>query len=174
MSPPPIAFVLFARLCPPSPPPSFARGPVKGGGVACPPSSDLMLSSSFLLSSSWALTYYVVAIATSLDASSPLSLRRRLYRHTCLIVPLLRQRLVVALSPLLPRQCLSCCAGTSLVAPPPLLWRLTCAGWLLLASPTILTCRRLSCRAGWLSLCYLSLCAAVSLFTTSLIAPPSF
>jgi len=44
---------------------------------------------------------------------------------------------------------------------------------LVVASPTILTCRRLSCRAGWLSSCCLSLCTVVSLFTTSLIALPS-
>ena len=58
----------------------------------------------------------------SLDATSPLSLRRRLYRHAnaCLIAPLSRQRLVVASSPLSPRQCLSCRAVASLVAPPPL------------------------------------------------------
>jgi BarA-like signal transduction histidine kinase len=49
-------------------------------------------------------------------------LRRRLYRHAnaCLIAPLSRQRLVVASSPLSPRQCLSCRAVASLVAPPPL------------------------------------------------------
>ena len=65
------------------PPPSFARGPVKGGRVACPSSFDSTLSSllSLLSLSSWALTYYVVAIATSLDAPLPLSLCRRLYRH---------------------------------------------------------------------------------------------
>ena len=51
--------------------------------MACPSSFDSTLSSSLLLSSSSsrALTYYVVAIVTSLDAPSPLSLRRRLYRH---------------------------------------------------------------------------------------------
>jgi hypothetical protein len=67
----------------------------------------------------------------SLNAPSPLSLRRCLYRHanTCLIAPLSRQRLIVTLSPLLPCQCLSCRAGTSLVAPPPLSMR---------ESPTIL------------------------------------
>jgi len=60
---------------------------------------------------------------------------------------------------------LSCCAAASLVVPH--LHRLV------VASPTILTCRCLSCRAGWLSPCYLSLCVAVSLFATSLSAPPS-
>jgi hypothetical protein len=60
---------------------------------------------------------------------------------------------------------LSRCAVASLVAP-----HLRRLG---VDSPTILTCRRLSCRAGWLSPCYLSCCAAVSLFATSLIASPS-
>jgi hypothetical protein len=50
---------------------------------------------------------------------------------------------------------LSRCAVASLVAP-----HLRRLG---VDSPTILTCRRLSCRAGWLSPCYLSRCAAVSL-----------
>ena len=189
MSPPPTAFVLSARLCPP--PPSFARGPVKGGGVACLLSFDSTFSSSLssLLSSSsyWALTYYVVAIATSLNAPSPLSLRRRLYRHAAatIVTPmpvslrlsrasgwLLHRHLsrrasasLVVPAPLLLHRHLSCCAAASLVAPH--LRRLV------VASPTILTCRRLSCRAGWLLPCYLSLCAAVSLFATSLIAPPS-
>ena len=190
MSLPPTAFVLFARLCPP-PPPSFARGPVKGGGVACLLSFDSTFSSSLssLLSSSsyWALTYYVVAIATSLDAPLPLSLRRRLHRHAAatIVAPmpvslrlfrasgwLLHRHLsrrasasLVVPAPLLSCRCLSRCAAASLVAPH--LRRLV------VASPTILTCRRLSCRAGWLLPCYLSLCAAVSLFATSLIAPPS-
>ena len=167
------------------PPPSFARGPVNGGGVACPLSFDSTFSSSLLsslsTSSSWALTYYVVAIATSLDvplrlychaaativAPMPVSLRLSrasgwlLHRHlshrtsASLVVP----------APLLSCRCLSRCAAASLVAPH--LRRLV------VASPTILTCRRLSCRVGWLLPCYLSLCAAVSLFATSLIAPPS-
>ncbi len=49
----------------------------------CPLSFDstFSLSLSTLSSSSWALTYYVVAIATYLDAPSPLLLRCRLYRH---------------------------------------------------------------------------------------------
>ncbi len=72
---------------------------------------------------------------------------------------------LVGPAPLSLRRHLSCCAAASLVAPH--LRRLV------VASPTILTCLRLSCRAGWLSPCYLSLCAAVSLFATSLIAPPS-
>ena len=46
----------------------------------------------------------------SLVASLPLSPRRRHYcrANACLIAPLSRQRLVVATSPLLPCQCLSC------------------------------------------------------------------
>ena len=188
MSSPPTAFVLFARLCHP-PPPSFACGPVKGGGVACPLSFDSKFSSSLSSSSSssWALTYYVLAIATSLDAPSPLSLRRRLYRHAAatIVAPmpvslrlsrasgwLLHRHLshrtsasLVVPAPLLSCRCLSRCAAASLVAPH--LRRLV------VASPTILTCRRLSCRVGWLLPCYLSLCAAVSLFATSLIAPLS-
>jgi hypothetical protein len=72
--------------------------------------------------------------AASLVAPPPLSPRRRHYRraNACLIAPLSRQRLVVAPSPLLPRQSqhLSRCTATSLVVPPPLLWLLTCAGWL--------------------------------------------
>ena len=60
---------------------------------------------------------------------------------------------------------ISRCAAASLVVPH--LRRLV------VALPTILTCCRLSCRAGWLSPCYLSLCAAVSLFATSLIVPSS-
>jgi hypothetical protein len=171
------------------PPPSFARGPVKGGGVACPLSFDSTFSSSLSLSSSssWALTYYVVAIATSLDAPAPLLLRCRLFRHAAatIVAPmpvslrlsrasgwLLHRHLscrasasLVVPAPLLLCRCLSRCAAASLVAPH--LRRLV------VASPTILTCRRLSCRAGWLLPCYLSLCAAVSLFATSLIAPPS-
>ncbi len=97
--------------------------------------------------------------------------------------------------PLSPCQCMShcaslvpavgCCILTSLAVPVPFLLcrRLSrCAAAslvaphlrrLVIASPTILTCRRLSCRAGWLSPCYLSFCAIVSLFTTSLIVPPS-
>ncbi len=157
--------------------------------MACPLSFNSTFSSSLLSSSSssWALTYYVVAIATSLDASLPLSLRRRLYRHASatIVLPmpvslrlsrasgwLLHRHLsrrasasLVVPAPLLSCRCLSCCAAASLVGPH--LRRLV------VASPTILTCRCLSCRASWLLPCYLSLCAAVSLFATSLIAPPS-
>jgi hypothetical protein len=105
--------------------------------------------------------------ATSIATPMPVSLRlprasgwllhRHLSRHASasLVVP----------APLLLRRHLSGCAAASLLAPH--LRRLV------VASPTILMCRRLSCRAGWLSPCYLSLCAAVSLFATSLIAPPS-
>jgi hypothetical protein len=82
--------------------------------VACPPSFDSTLSSSLSsLSSSLssrALTYCVVATVTPLFALPPLLPCRHHYprANTCLIVPLLRQRLVVAMSPLSPRQCLSC------------------------------------------------------------------
>ncbi len=158
--------------------------------MACPLSFDSTFSlslSSSSSSSSWALTYYVVAITTSLDAPAPLSLRCRLYPHAAatIVAPmpvslrlscasgwLLHRHLsrrasasLVVPAPLLSCRCLSRCAAASLVAPH--LRRLV------VASPTILTCRRLSCRAGWLLHCYLSLCAAVSLFATSLIAPPS-
>ena len=120
----------------------------------------------------------------SLDATSPLSLRRRLYRHAnaCLIAPLSRQRLVVASSPLSPRQCLSCCDVASLVVPPPLSLsmrrRLSRCAAASIATPTPVSLR-LSRASGWLlnrhlsrrasaslvvpSLRYLSNCAAVSL-----------
>jgi hypothetical protein len=120
-------------------------------------------------------------------AVSSLSLRRRLYRHAAATIAaptpvslrlsrasgwLLHRHLsrrasasLVVPAPFSLLRHLSCCAAASLVAPH--LRRLV------VASPTILTCRRLSCRAGWLSPCYLSLCAAVSLFATSLIAPQS-
>jgi len=71
---------------------------------------------------------------------------------------------LVVLAPLSLHHHLSHCAAASLVAPH--LRRLV------VASPTILTCRHLSCRASWLLPCYLSLCAVVSLFATSLIAQP--
>ena len=130
----------FCTTLPPPPPPLFARGPIKGGGVACPPSFDSTLSSflSSSSSSSWALTYYVVAIATSLDAPLSLSLCRRLYRHaaTTIAAPTpVSLRLSRASGWLLHRH-LSCRASASLVVPvplslrrSPLLWRLTCAGW---------------------------------------------
>ncbi len=126
----------------------------------------------------------MLLLMTSLDAPSPLPLHCRLYRHAAATSP-----------PLSPHQHLShcvsfapavgCCILTSLTAPVPLLScrRLShCATVslvvphlrrLVVASPTILTCRRLSCRAGWLWPCYLSLCVTVSLFATSLSAPPS-
>jgi hypothetical protein len=72
---------------------------------------------------------------------------------------------LVVPAPLSLHRHLSRCAAASLVAPH--LRRLV------VASRTILTCRHLSCRVGWLLPCYLSLCAAVSLFATSLIALPS-
>jgi hypothetical protein len=162
--------------------------------VACPLSFDSMFSSSLSSSSSsssssWALTYYVVAIATSLDAPSPLLLRRRLYRHAAatIVAPMtvsmrlsLRQRLVVASSPLSPRQCLSCRAGASLVVPVPLSLRrgLSCgaspapagcrfANYLkvppsLLSRRLVVAFHPLSLRCC-LSLRHLSQCAAVSL-----------
>jgi hypothetical protein len=65
-------------------------------------------------------------------------------------------------APLLLCRHLSHCATASLVAP--------YLHWLVVPSPPILTCRCLFCRAGWLSLCHLSLCTTVSLFATSLIA----
>ena len=133
MSPPPTAFILFLPL---PPLPSFARGPIKGGGVACPPSFDstlpspLMLSSS--LSSSWALTYYVDVIATSLDAPSPLLLCRRL-------------SFGASLAPA------GCRFANYLDVPPSLLLR-----WLVVTLLPLSLCRSLS-------LCHLSHCAAISL-----------
>jgi hypothetical protein len=118
----------------------------------------------------------------SLVAPPPLSPRHRHYRraNACLIAPLSRQRLVVASSPLSPRQCLSCRAGAFLVAPSPLLLRrrLSCGASLAPAGcrftnyldvpPSLLSCRLvvallpLSLRRS-LSLRHLSHCAAVSL-----------
>ena len=75
-----------------------------------------------------------------LIAPPPLSPRRHHYyrANACLIAPLSRQRLVVASSPLSPRQCLSSRAGFSLVVPVPLSLRrgLTCG-----ASPAPAGCR---------------------------------
>ncbi len=119
--------------------------------------------------------------------SSPLSMHRRL--SCCASAS------IATSPPLLLRQCLfhcasltpavGCCIVTSLAAPVPLLLHRhlsRCAAAsleaphlrrLVVASPTILTCRRLSCRAGWLLPCYLSLCAAVSHFANSLSATVS-
>ena len=100
--------------------------------------------------------------------------------NACLIVPLSRQRLVVASSSLSPRQCLSCPAGASLTAPPPLLLcrRLSCGASLAPAGcrfanyldvPLSLLSRRLVVALLPLSLCrslslrHLSQCATVSL-----------
>ena len=84
--------------------------------MACPSSFDstlsLLLSSSSL--SSWTLTYYVVAIATSLDAPLPLSLCRRLYRHAITPPTPVLLRLSRASGWLLHRH-LSCRASASLV-----------------------------------------------------------
>jgi hypothetical protein len=98
-----------------------------------------------------------MTVSLRLSCASGWLLHRHLSRRASasLVVP----------APLLSCRCLSRCTAASLVAPH--LRRLV------VASPTILKCRRLSCRAGWLLPCYLSLCAAVSLFATSLIAPPS-
>jgi hypothetical protein len=116
-------------------------------------------------------------------AVSSLSLRHRLYRHAAATIAAptpVSLRLSCASGWLLHRH-LSRCTSASFVVPAPLSFRhLSCDAdaslvaphlrRLVVASPTILTCRRLSCRVGWLSPCYLSLCAAVSLFATSLIA----
>jgi hypothetical protein len=105
--------------------------------------------------------------AASIATPPPLSPRQRL-SHCASLAPAVGCCIVTSLAapvPLLSCRCLSRCAAASLVAPH--------LRWLVVALPTILTCRCLSCRAGWLSPCYLSLCAVVSLFNTSLIAPPS-
>ena len=181
------------RRCPPPRPAIVRPWPHQRRRCGMPAAIDSTLSLlllSLLLSSSWALTYDVVAIATSLvappplslNAPSPLSLCRRLYHHAnaCLIAPLSCQQLVVTLSPLSPRQCLSCRAGDSLVAPPPLsLSRcLSCIASLapvgccftnyldvllsLLSRRLVVALLRLSLRRS-LSLRDLSHCAAVSL-----------
>ena len=120
--------------------------------MACPPSFDSTLSSSLLSlsSSSWALTYYVVAIATSLDAPLPLLLRRCLYCHATATIAAstsVSLRLSHASGWLLHRH-LSCRTSASLVVPPPLL-----------------LCRRLSCGT--------SLAPAGCLFANYLDVPPS-
>ena len=105
--------------------------------------------------------------AASIATPLPLSPHQRL-SYCASLVPVVGCCIITSLAtpvPLLSCRCLSCCAAASLVAPH--LRRLV------VASPTILTCRCLSCRAGWLLSCCLSLCTVVSLFTTSLIAPPS-
>jgi hypothetical protein len=101
--------------------------------------------------------------AASIAAPPPLSLRQRL-SHRASLTPAVGCCIAASLAtpaPLLLCRHLSHCAAPSLVAP-----RLR---RLVVASPHILTCRRLSCHAGWLSLCHLSLRAADSLFATSLI-----
>ena len=152
--------------------------------MACPSSFDSTLSSllSSSSSSSWSLTYYVVAIATSLDAPLPLSLCRHLYRHAAATIAAptpVSLRLSRASGWLLHRH-LSCRASTSLVVLVPLSLhcRLTCgaspapAGCRFahyLNVPPSLLSRRLVvallplslCRC--LSLCHLSHCATVSL-----------
>ena len=158
--------------------------------MASPPSFDSTLSSSLSLSSSSfrALTYYVGHRHLSQCAVSSLSLRRRLYRHaaTTIAAPTPVSLCLSRASGWLLHRHLSRCTSAYLVVPAPLslLCHLSCCAaasllvaphlrQLVVASPTILTCHRLSCRAGWLSPCYLSLCAAVSLFATSHIASQS-
>jgi len=105
--------------------------------------------------------------AASIAMPPPLSPCQRL-SYCASLVPAVGCCIVTSLAapvPLLSCRCLSRCAAASLVA--------SHLRRLVVASPTILTCRRLSCRAGWLSSCCLSLCTVVSLFTTSLIALPS-
>ena len=166
------------RRCPPAyhvrsfcttpPPLLYAHGPVKGGGVVSPQSFDSTLSSSLSLSSSSfrALTYYVGHRHLSQCDVSSLSLRRRLYRHatTTIAAPTPDSlRLSRASSWLLHRH-LSCCTSAYLVVPTPLslLCHLSCCAatsllvaphlrQLVVASPTILTCHRLSCRVGHLA-----------------------
>ena len=118
----------------------------------------------------------------SLDAPPPLSMRRRLSRCAAASIAtptpvslrlsrasgwLLHRHLsrrasasLVMPAPLSLHRHLSRCAAASLVAPH--LRRLVVASPTILTCLRILTCRRLSCRAGWLLPRYLSLCAAVS------------
>jgi hypothetical protein len=138
MSPPPTAFVLFARLCPPprhraslvAPPPLPPRqrlshcaslAPAVGCCIVNSLAAPVPLVSCRRLSRCAATSLSRCAV-TSLVAPPPLLPRRCHYcrANACLIAPLSRQWLVVASSPLSPRQCLSCRAGASLVAPPPL------------------------------------------------------
>ena len=114
------------------------------------------------------LAIYVVAIATSLDAPSLLSLRRRLYRHAIATPPPLSpcQRLshCASLAP-----AVGCCIVTSLAAPVPLLScrRLSrCVATSLVASPPLSLRRCLSCGA--------SLVPAGCRFANYLDVPPSF
>ena len=107
--------------------------------------------------------------AASIATPQPLSLHQRL-SHCASLMPAVGCCIVTSLAapvPLLLCRRLSCCAAASLVAPH--LHRLV------VSLPTILTCHRLCCCTGWLSPCHLSLClcASVSLFTISLIAPSS-
>jgi hypothetical protein len=121
-------------------------------------------------------------------AVSSLSLRHRLYRHVAATIaaPTPVSLCLSCASGWLLHRHLSRCTSASLVVPAPLslLRHLSCCAAasllvalhlrrLVVASPTILMCRCLSCRTGWLSPCYLSLGATVSLFATSLIAPQS-
>ncbi len=110
--------------------------------MACPLSFNSKFSSLLLLSSSssWALTYYAVAIVTSLDAPSPLSLRLRFYRHaaTTIVAPMPVSLRLSRDSGWLLHRHLSRRASASLVAPPPLSLRrgLSCG-----ASPAPAGCR---------------------------------
>ena len=120
----------------------------------------------------------------SLVPPPPLSPRRRHYcrANACIIAPLSRQRLVVASSPLSPRQCLSCCDVASLVAPPPLSLehlslrrhlslsmrrRLSRCAAASIATPTPVSLR-LSRASGWLLNRHLSRRASASLVVPSL------
>ena len=110
--------------------------------MACPLSFDskFSLSLSSSSSSSWALTYYVLAIATSLDAPSPLSLHRRLYRHAAatIVAPMPVSLRLSRASGWSLHHHLSRRASASLVVPVPLLLRrgLSCG-----ASPAPAGCR---------------------------------
>jgi hypothetical protein len=148
MSPPPTMFVLFARLCPPTP--TIVRPwPRQRRRCGMP---DVIRFDVFIV-----VVVVVVVIlgldilccghrhlsrcaVASLVAPPPLSPRRHHYcrANACLIAPLLRQWMVVASSPLSPCQCLSCRAGASLVVPVSLLLRrgLSCG-----ASPAPAGCR---------------------------------
>ena len=174
MSPPPTAFVLFARLCPP--PTIVCPWPRQRRRYGIP---------AVIRFEVFIVVVVVVVIILGLDilccghrhlsrwaaasiATPPPLLLRQCLSHCASLVPAVGCCIVISLAapvPLLSCRRLSCRCGASLVAPH--LRRLV------VASPTILTCRHLSCRAGWLLPCYLSLCATVSLFATSLIALPS-
>jgi hypothetical protein len=117
-------------------------------------------------------------------AAAGLSLCRRLYCRaaTSIIAPTPVSLLLPHASSWLLHCRLSCHAGTSPATPAPLLLCrhlshyaaaslvAPCSQRLVIALLPILTCRCLSCRAGWLLHCHISLRAAVSLFATYPIA----